>query len=379
MNRLKGIVYDLIGWLARFGWRKQSAVQKVLIIRVDEIGDYMLWRPFLKYYAQIPSLVNPHFFFCGNQSWKSLFEHLDASYVEASFWMDKIRFKKDMAYRYRFLRQLYKAGFSLVINPTYSRDKRYDDSIVRAAKAQKNWGMEANQESVKFYETGYDKGLYHPLFRLAEKPIFEFFRNRFFAEFLLQQPLPDIKINMGEVFSAPLSVELPDKYFVVFPGSRSASRIWPVDHFIRVSNYLFETFGWTAILAGTKNDAVYIEDFLTHYRYPVINLQGKTSLSDMLSLLKNAQCLLSVDTGSVHLAAAVGCTVFGIFNGSQFKRFGPYPKELATNFYAIYPDEVEKELQDERLVKEKYEFVVNIPYSLVRPEKVILAIHEHFR
>lgn len=379
MNRLKGIVYDLIGWLARFGWRKQPAHQKVLIIRVDEIGDYMLWRPFLQYYPQIPGLANHLFYFCGNQSWKSLFTSLDAASVEEAFWMDKIRFKKDMAYRFHFLRMIYKAGFSIVINPTYSRDKRYDDSIVSAAKANKNWGMEANQESVKDYETGYDKGLYQSLFRLTEKPIFEFFRNRLFTEFLLQRSLPDINIQIGDTFSAPLSEKLPDKYFVVFPGSRSASRIWPVDHFIRVSNYLFETYGWTAILAGTKNDAVYIQNFLANYTYPVINLQGKTTLPEMLGLLKNAACLLSVDTGSVHLAAAVGCTVFGIFNGSQFKRFAPYPKELSADFYAIYPDEVEKELQDPLLVKEKYEFVVNIPYSLVRPEKVMLAIHEHFR
>ncbi|MDE3252786.1 MAG: glycosyltransferase family 9 protein, partial [Bacteroidota bacterium] len=277
------------------------------------------------------------------------------------------------------LRRIYKAGFSIVINPTFSRDKRYDDSIVRAARANRNWGMEANQESVKPYETGYDKGWYQSLFRQPEKPIFEFIRNRQFAAFLLQRPLPEINIQLREINFAPLPEILPDKYFVVFPGSRSATRIWPADNFIRVSNYLFETFGWTAILAGTKNDAVYIGDFLKHYAYPVINLQGKTSLPEMLSLLKKAACLLSVDTGSVHLAAAVGCTVFGIFNGSQFKRFAPYPKELSANFYAIYPDDVEKELQDPVLVKEKYEFVVNIPYSLVRPEKVMLAIHEHFR
>jgi hypothetical protein len=98
----------------------------------------------------------------------------------------------------------------------------------------------------------------------------------------------------------------------------------------------------------------------------------------MLSLLKDAQCLLTVDTGSVHLAAAVGCTVFGVFNGSQYGRFAPYPKEVADNVYAIYPDEVEQELKDPELVKQKYEFVVSVPYDSVKPEKMILAIHQHY-
>jgi ADP-heptose:LPS heptosyltransferase len=77
----------------------------------------------------------------------------------------------------------------------------------------------------------------------------------------------------------------------------------------------------------------------------------------------------------VHLAAAVNCTVFGIFNGSQYKRFAPYPKELAANFHAIYPDNVEAELNDPAIVKEKYEFVVDVPYASVPAEKVIHAIY----
>jgi ADP-heptose:LPS heptosyltransferase len=105
---------------------------------------------------------------------------------------------------------------------------------------------------------------------------------------------------------------------------------------------------------------------------------GKTSLVEMLALFIPAQCLLSVDTGSVHLAVAVGCTVFGIFNGSQYKRFAPYPTKLTPHFHAVYPDEVESELNNAELVKQKYEFVVNVPYAAVKPEKVIHAIYQQY-
>ncbi len=369
----------MVGWLACLGWRKKPAGRKLLIIRVDEIGDYMLWRPFLPYYSKIPGYKQDILHFCGNQSWQSLFQSLDSSFVAESFWLDKRLFKKDMVYRYRFLHKIYRAGYQAVINPTFSRDKRYDDSIVKAARAGINMGMDANQESVQPYETGYDKGLYHQLFHYPEKPVFEFFRNRLFTEFLIKQTVPVANTGIDEHLLPAIPDRLPEKYFVVFPGSRSAARIWPAEHFTRVSNYLFETFGWTAVLAGTQNDASYIQDFLNNYQHPATNLQGKTTLPEMLSLLREAQCLLSVDTGSVHMAAAVGCTVFGIFNGSQYRRFAPYPKEIRNNFYAVYPDETEAELQDESIVKAKYEFVVKVPYSLVKAEKVILAIHEHFR
>ncbi len=378
MNRLKGIIYTIIGWLACLGWRRSAAIKRVLIVRIDEIGDYMLWRPFLHEIITAEQYRGYEFHFCGNKSWKSLFDTFDAEAITHSFWIDKIRFKKEMGYRYRFLRNVYQQNYAAVINPTFSRDKRYDDSIVKATSAVEKIGMKANTESIQPYELGYDAHLYTRLFDHPEKPVFEFIRNRSFTEFVTGQPsrITDTKVNTNCL--PLLSVQVPEKYFVVFPGSRSAARIWPAENFARVSQYLFEQYGWTAIVAGTKTDAPYIEAFCKQYHNPVSNLAGKTSLPEMLSLLKNAQCLLSVDTGSVHLAAAVGCTVFGIFNGSQYKRFAPYPREIANNIYPIYPDDVAAELQDDTLVKQKYEFVVRVPYASVKAEKVILAIYQHF-
>ncbi len=378
MNRLKGILYTIIGWLACLGWRRSAATKRILIVRIDEIGDYMLWRPFLHEIITADQYRGYEFHFCGNKSWKSLFDTFDADIITQSFWMDKIRFKKEMSYRYRFLRNCYQQHYAVVINPTFSRDKRYDDSIVKATRAAEKIGMKANTESIQPYELGYDAHLYTRLFDHPEKPLFEFIRNRMFTEFVTGQPsqIGNIKIDSKRL--PTISFTIPEKYFVVFPGSRSATRIWPAENFARVAQYLFEQYGWTAIVAGTKTDALYIDAFCNQYPNPVSNLAGKTSLPEMLSLLKNAQCLVSVDTGSVHLAAAVGCTVFGIFNGSQYKRFAPYPKEIAGNIYPIYPDDVELELQNNNLVKQKYEFVVRVPYASVKAEKVILAIYQHF-
>ncbi|MEO8174915.1 MAG: glycosyltransferase family 9 protein [Sediminibacterium sp.] len=378
MNRLKDVVYDVIGWLAGVGPRRPGMNKKLLIVRVDEIGDYMLWRAFLKEIVTAEKYKGYEFHFCGNKSWKSLFDTFDGELVQQSFWIDKIRFKKEMGYRYHFLKDISRQQYDVVINPAFSRDKRYDDSIVKATGASETIGMVANLESVRAYESGYDKDLYTQLFDPSKKPAFEFFRNQLFTEFVTVHIslLKNTKVDANRLSS--LSIPLPGKYFVVFPGSRSKSRIWPTESFIRVSNHLFENYGWTAVIAGTNADKEYTDAFASQYKHPFVDLTGKTSLTEMLSLLKDAQCLLSVDTGSIHLAAAVGCTVFGIFNGSQYGRFAPYPSEIANNIYAIYPDDVEKELKDPELVKKKYEFVVSVPYDTVKPEKVILAIHHHY-
>lgn len=383
MNKVKGIIYDWVLYAATFGSRKKSRTKKILIVRLDEIGDYMLWRPFLRTLAQADIYRGYEIHFCGNRSWKSLFDIFDAQYVTKCFWVDKTAFKKKMGYRYRFLKSIYLENYETVINPTFSRDKRYDDSIVRSAKAARNIGMVANLESTRDYEIGYDRGLYDPLVGRPANAVFEFITNRDFADaatfFTIKEDSlfpANTKVDTGALPVLPFN--LPDKYFVVFPGSRSKTRIWPTENFIRVSNFIFENYGWTAVIAGTLADKEYTDAFAAQYKHAMVDLTGKTSLADMLALLKDAQCLLTVDTGSVHLAAAVGCTVFGVFNGSQYGRFAPYPKEIASNVYAIYPDDIENELKDPELVKEKYEFVVTVPYSSVKAEKMILAIHKHY-
>lgn len=376
MNRLKGIVYDCIGWLAAKGPRQKAAVKKLLIVRVDEIGDFMLWHMFIEDIATSAPFKGYEIHFCGNQSTKSLFHTFDAQFVKQTHWIDKTRFKKEMLYRFTFLRNIYRQGFEVVINPTFSRDKRYDDAIVKAAAGEETIGMRANLETVAEYEQGYDRQLYTRLFDHPEKPVFEFYRNKLFTEFLVQGKLGRTGTKIDRALLPASPIQKPTQFFVVFPGSRSAKRIWPTENFVLVSNYLFETTGATAVVCGTGNDAPYIDSFCRQYRNKTVNLMGKTSLPEMVALFSEAQCLLSVDTGSVHLAAAAGCPVFGIFNGSQYKRFAPYPKEVAESFYAIYPDAVEAELKNSAVAKEKYEFVVDVPYASVPAEKVILAIDE---
>ncbi len=378
MNRLKDFIYECVRILACLGPRSKPLRKKILIVRVDEIGDYMLWRPFWTELSSFYKAQDFDIHFCGNQSWKSLFDTLDQNGAALTWWMDKQKFKTKMGYRVRFLRDLYRENYHTVINPTFSRDNRFDDSIVKSCKAKERIGMLANHENLRSYEHGYDRGLYTKIFEHTDRPIFEWERNRLFTAFVIGRNVSafDTKIDFGLLPS--LSVPVAGDYFVIFPGSRSAARIWPAENFAKVASHLFNQYGWTAVIAGTKNDQPYIDAFRSLYNYPFVNMAGKTSLPQMLTLLQKAKCLISVDTGSVHLATAVNCPVFGVFNGSQYKRFAPYPKSLAPSFHAIYPDDVEKELANEDLVKTKYEFVTDIPYASVKAEKMILALHGYF-
>ncbi|MCC6477545.1 glycosyltransferase [bacterium] len=57
----------------------------------------------------------------------------------------------------------------------------------------------------------------------------------------------------------------------------------------------------------------------------VEDLRGRTSLSSLVSLLSKCDLVVGPDTGALHLAAALGCRVVGVYlNGARPERTGPY-------------------------------------------------------
>ena len=379
LNFLKGLIYDLVLLLALAGRRKKSDTPKALIIRTDEIGDFILWQSFIPELTQCHLLKGYTIEFVGNTSVRTLFNLKGKNYFSRAIWLHKHAFKTNMYYRFQFLRNIYLERYDIVINPIYSRSKRIDDSIVKASKARVTIGMFRNKENYAGYENIYDFKLYKQLMPEMDKPVFEFYRNKAFTEFVTATKS---LINKPEFSIENIHSDIPSKlfhdYFVVFPGSRSAQRIWPTENFVEVSNYLYEKYKWVAVVCGSGADQPYCKAFIEEYQHPVKNLTNKTTLPDLLLVLKQAKCLLSVDTGSIHLAALVNCTVFGIFNGSQYGRFAPYPKEIANNIIAVYPDIIDdavaKGNENDLL---KYEYVVNIPYASVTVLKMITTIKKY--
>jgi ADP-heptose:LPS heptosyltransferase len=380
MNRIKGFIYDLITFFASIGSRNRNTTEKVLIIRVDEIGDYLLWRKFIKEIVEASICNQKEVYFVGNAGWKTLFElEFTKNPFTKVYWLNKNLFKTSILYRFRFSRQLFQAHYSIVINPTYSRAKRVDDTLVKAAKASSNYGFVRNNENYLPYEQSYDKNLYNNLLPINQKPVFELNRNKAFTEWITQNKSLISNTYLADTTSLPevkTKYQIPENYFVLFPGSRSNKRIWSAENFNFVSNYLYEKYKITVILAGASSDRQYGAAFENNYTHPTINLIGKTSLPETLALLKGAKCSLSVDTGSIHLAASVNCLSFGIFNGSQYGRFSPYPNSVSNKIISIYPASIANEISNNTIVNEKYEHIVTIDYNEVTALQVIEIIEK---
>jgi ADP-heptose:LPS heptosyltransferase len=112
-------------------------------------------------------------------------------------------------------------------------------------------------------------------------------------------------------------------------ATKHPKRTWPVAAFARLANLLVERLGARIWLLGTKEEAAQGERLRTEltpaHRERVVNLQGRTDLKALAERLRQSHVLVSGDTGTLHLAAALGTRTVGMFLGpaSCFET-GPY-------------------------------------------------------
>ena len=110
------------------------------------------------------------------------------------------------------------------------------------------------------------------------------------------------------------------------PRSRWPTKNWPVAHFVSVGLALQKQKQATVYLFGTPADAVACSQIERQLEGFAINLCGQTSLVSLGSHLQEMSLAVSVDSGPMHMAAAVGVPVLAVFGPTDPKRTGPYGK-----------------------------------------------------
>jgi heptosyltransferase-1 len=106
--------------------------------------------------------------------------------------------------------------------------------------------------------------------------------------------------------------------------SRWPTKNWPVANFISVGRALMEKKGATIYLLGAPGDAPECSEIEREIGRNVVNLCGTTSLVDMAAVLQSMQLLVTVDSGPMHVAAALGVPVVAVFGSTDPRRTGPY-------------------------------------------------------
>lgn len=114
-----------------------------------------------------------------------------------------------------------------------------------------------------------------------------------------------------------------NKLIIINPNARWSSKVWPWDRFRELIKEL-SFRGHEVILIGSKNDKKRMDLAFNGLGDRVHNLGGKTTLKCLAVLFKKGDCLITNDSGPMHLAVAVGLPVIALFGPSNPLRTGPF-------------------------------------------------------
>lgn len=130
---------------------------------------------------------------------------------------------------------------------------------------------------------------------------------------------------------------------IIAPCSSKAEKEWTATGYAHIAN-LAHTQNKQVILCGANSprERAVVEEILQHCQFTPLNLLGKTSLVELASLIKEADLVLSPDSGTAHIANLVGTAVISLHAYHNPKRTAPFLHQ--DKVISVYEEALAKEM-----------------------------------
>ena len=113
-------------------------------------------------------------------------------------------------------------------------------------------------------------------------------------------------------------------FVLVISGAGWPSKLWPVDRYAAVADYLGQRWNLMSLLVwGSEAEHARAEQIATASGGHAI-LAPRVALLELAALARRAQFAIGSDTGPLHLAAAVGTRCIGLYGPWPAEKHGPY-------------------------------------------------------
>lgn len=139
-----------------------------------------------------------------------------------------------------------------------------------------------------------------------------------------QLPSPELKLNQDDINLAleqhHLNCNKP--ILALCPGAEyGPAKRWPATHFADTAKQKIKQ-GWQVWIFGSDKDTPIAQEIQQYSQDQCLDLTGKTSLAEAIDLISLASCVVSNDSGLMHIASAVKRATVAVY-GSSSSQFTP--------------------------------------------------------
>ena len=329
IRELKQFYVSFTNWLMNFV--VPTDLDDVLIVRLDQLGDFVLWLDSAKEYRKL--WHGKRLTLLVNANWYDLAKSLP--YWDDVIPLDTIKFRLNIFYRIQMMAYIRSKGFEIAISPRHSVKFTLEPPIIATCGAMQKIVCEGSFpiEHNKYFTRS-----------IPMRPdVHELIRN---ADFLRGLGRKDFKSTVPKIFIEH------DKYEVVIicPTSFRKRKEWPMVNFIEIMSRIVSTTQMMVVVASDQK--IKLPKSLE-----VVNISGNTNVMGLIDRIANCSLVIANDSAPIHLATALD--VPSICIGVEVpNRFFPYFIEKPREGMVL-PRVIDKNVKDIS-VDEVYEVVKSL-------------------
>lgn len=306
-------------------WPVFKKPKGILVIRMDGIGDMVLFRPSLDHYAESFGVEKDDITVLGCDSWGPITDAVFGGYKVKT--IDEHAYARRPLYRFRINLMVRRMAPKITVCDSYLRRAMMADSLVWVSGAEKTitsmpYVNEPTRSEFTYYLSQCDE-----IIDTGPYPTHEIDRHFAFVSHLMGAPILARAPRFDWDHPAPVFAN-EGPYVLMNPGSNEPGRRWPFESYVKAAEKFLKD-GYRVAFVGTRDerwDAVLLREVAK--KPGVTDLTGQTTLPELLTLMKHAALVISNDTGPAHLSIALGAPTIVVVGGGHFTSFVPYPDHV---------------------------------------------------
>lgn len=150
-------------------------------------------------------------------------------------------------------------------------------------------------------------------------------------------PLFDADEAQAQSVIDRLSIAEPFIIVHAVRGISAQRATWPTATFARLADALGSALGASVVLSGSQRERSIAGEIAGLMQTAGINAAGMSTLRGLAALMQRASVVVALDSGPMHIAAAVGAPTVGIFAlrtdmPKRWRPLGPHVEVIAPQF-----------------------------------------------
>jgi heptosyltransferase-2 len=131
--------------------------------------------------------------------------------------------------------------------------------------------------------------------------------------------------NRATALLAELSIRPDDFVLGINPGaSYGSAKRWYPDKFAQVARRLAAEWSAKVVIFGGPGETAIAADIENRLEGAAVNAAGKTSVRELMALIKRCNFFITNDSGPMHIAAAFDVPLVAIFGSTDHTGTSPY-------------------------------------------------------